>query len=75
MAREILEKTELDPDESTNSFDVKSLSINVPLKEAVEIALRRLYEQINPPERSRKTMKKLLNLAVSKVHFICNGLW
>ena len=20
-------------------------------------------------------MKKLLNLAVSKVHFICNGLW
>ena len=75
MAREILEKTELDSDESINSFDVKSLSINVPLKEAVEIALRRLYEQINPPERSRKTMKKLLNLAVSKVHFICNGLW
>ena len=47
---------------------------NVPLKEAVEIALR-FYEQINPPEISRKAMKKLLNLAVSKVHIECNGLW
>ena len=48
---------------------------NVPLKEAVELALRRLYEQVNPSETSRETMKKLLNLAVSKVHFNCNGLW
>ena len=75
MAREILEKTELDSDESIISFDAKSLYTNLPLKEAVEIALRRLYEQVNPPESSRKTMKKLLNLAVSKVHFKCNGLW
>ena len=75
MAREILEKTELDSDESIISLDVKSLYTNVPLKEAVQIALRRLNEQVNPPETSRKTMKKLLNLAVSKVHFKCNGLW
>ena len=75
MAREILEKTELVSDESIISLDVKSLYNNVPLKEAVEIALRRLYEQVNPPETSRKTMRKLLNLAVSKVHFKCNGLW
>ena len=75
MAREVLEKTELDSHESIVSLDVKSLYTNVPLKEAVEIALRRLYEQVNPPETSRKTMKKLLNLAVSKVHFKCNGLW
>ena len=75
MAREILEKTELDSDESIISLDVKSLYTNVPLKEAIEIALRRLYEQVNPPETSRKTMKKLQNLAVSKVHFKCNGLW
>ena len=40
MAREILAKTELDSDESIISPDVKSLSTNVPLKEAVEIALR-----------------------------------
>ena len=45
MAREILDKNELDSDESIISLDVKSLYTNVPLKEAVEIALRRLYEQ------------------------------
>ena len=56
MAREILEKTELDSDESIIFLDVKSLYTNVPLKEAVERALR-LYEQFNPPETSRKTMK------------------
>ena len=75
MAMEILEKTELDSDKSIISLDVKSLYTNVPLKEAVEIALRRLYEQINPPETSRKTMKKLLNLAGSKVHFKRTCLW
>ena len=75
MAREILEKTESDSDESIISLDVKNLYTNVPLKKAVAIALRRLYEQVNPPETSRKTMKKLLNLAVSNVHFKCNGLW
>ena len=75
MAREILEKTELDSDEIIISLDVKSLYTNVQFKEAIEIALRRLYEQVNHPETSRKAMKKLLNLAVSKVHFKCNGLW
>ena len=48
----------MNSDESIISLDVKSLYTNVPLKEAVEIALRRLYEQVNPPETSRKTMKK-----------------
>ena len=76
MAREILEKTELDSsDESIIFVVVKSLYTNVPLKEAVEIALRRLYEQVNPTETSRKTMKKLLNLALSNVNFKCSGLW
>ena len=75
MAREILEKTELDSDESIISLEIKSLYANVPLTEAVEIALTRLYEQVNPPETSRKTMKKILNLAVSRVHLKCNGLW
>ena len=65
----------MDSDDSIISRDVKSLYTNVPLKEAVEKALRRLYGQINPPDISRTTMKKLLNLAASKVHFKCNGLW
>ena len=38
MAREILEKTKLDYDESIISYDVKSLYSNVPLMEAVKIA-------------------------------------
>ena len=74
-AREILEKTELSSDESIISLDVKSLYTNFPLSEAVEIALRRLYEQVNTPETSRKTMKKLLKLVVSRVHFKCNDLY
>ena len=75
MSRKILEKTVLDSDESKISLDVKNLNTKVPLKEAVETALRRLYGQVNPPETSRKTMKKLLNLAVSKVHFKHIVLW
>ena len=75
MARELLEETELDSDENMISLDVKSFNTNVSLKEAVEKAARRLYEQINPPEISCKTMRKLLNLAVSKVYFKFNGLW
>ena len=65
----------MDSDQSIISLDGKTLYTNVPLKEVVEIALRRLYEQIKTPEKSRKAMKKLLNLAVSKVHSKCNGLW
>ena len=40
MARGILENTELDSEDSIISLDVKSLYTNVPLKEAVEIALK-----------------------------------
>ena len=55
MAREILEKTELNSEESIIYLDVKTLYTIVPLKKAVEIALRRLYEQVNLPETSRNT--------------------
>ena len=58
MARVVSEKNELESDESLISLDVKSLYTNVPLKEAIERALRRLYLQVNPPEKSRKNMKK-----------------
>ena len=54
---------------------MKSLHTNVPPKEAIEIALLKLYSQESPPEIQRSTMKRLLNLAVSKVHFKCNGSW
>ena len=63
-AREILESTNLEPNENLISLDVKSLYTNVPLKEAIDIALRKLYEQDEPPSIARKTMKRLLNMAV-----------
>ncbi|XP_063729576.1 uncharacterized protein LOC134857129 [Symsagittifera roscoffensis] len=71
-AREILESTNLEPNENLRSLDVKR---NVPLKEAIDIALRKLYEQNEPPSIARKTMKRLLNMAVSRVHFKCNETW
>ena len=74
-AREILESTNLEPNESLISLDVMSLYTNVPLKEAIDIALRKLYEQDEPPSNARKTMKRLLNMAVSQVPFKCNETW
>ena len=63
--REILESITLEPDEKMISLDVKSLYTNVPLKEAKDIALRKLHEQDEPPSIAKKTMKILLNMAVS----------
>ena len=72
---EILESTNLEPNENLISLDVKSLYTNDPLKEAIDIALRKLYEQDEPPSIARKTMKRLWNMAVSQVHFKCNETW
>ena len=74
-AREILESTNLEPNENLISLDVKSLYTNVPLKDAIDIALRKLYEQDEPPSIARTTMKRRLNMAVSQVHFKCNETW
>ena len=74
-ATEILESTNLEPKENLTSLEVKSLYTNVPLKEAIDIALRKLYEQDEPPSIARKTMNRMLNMAVSQVHFKCNETW
>ena len=74
-AREIIENIALDPDEAIISLDVRSLYTNVPLKEAIEIALQKLYSQGSPTEIQRATMKRLLIMAVSKVYFKCNDSW
>ena len=74
-ARETMENTSLDPDDTIISLDVKSLYTNVPLKEAIEIFLQKLYSQEFPPEIQGATMKKFLNMAVSKVYFKCNDSW
>ena len=74
-ARETIENIALDLDETIISLDEKSLYTNVPLEEATETALQKLYSQESPPEIQRTTMKKLLNMAVSKVRFKCNDSW
>ena len=48
-AREIIEKVELDSGENMISFHVISLNTTVPLKEAINIALRKLHEQEKHP--------------------------
>ena len=58
-------------------LNVKSLYLNVPLKEAIEIGLQKLYRQKSVPEIQRATMKRLLNMAVAKyissvmIHGMC----
>ena len=66
--RETNKNIALDPDETIISLDEKSLYTNVPLKEAIEIALQKLYSQESPPEIQRATKKMLLNMALSKVY-------
>ena len=52
------------------SLDKKRLNTNVPLNEAIDIALRKLSEKDEPSVAS-KIMKRLLNLAVGQVQFKC----
>ena len=59
----MIENIKLYPDESITSLDVKRLCTIFPLKVAIEIALKKLYSQNEPPDLSRSTMKHIL------VHF------
>ena len=45
------------------------------MNEAIEIALETLYSQESPPEIHRATLKRLLNMVVSKVYFKSNDSW
>ena len=71
-ARKTLEQIKLDKDEQILSLDIKSLDTNVPVKEAGNIALQLLYARDDKPDIPRTTMKRLLKLAVTNVHFKCN---
>ena len=54
---------------------MKSLYKNVPLKEAWDIALRKLYEQDEPPSFARKTMRRLWNMVVRSLFQVQWNLW
>ena len=56
-------------------MDVKSLYTNVPVSEAIEIALRYLYSSDNALDIERSTLKLLLKLAVHKFHFKSKDNW
>ena len=66
-ARKKIENIALHPDETIISLDVKSLYTDIHLKEAIENALQKMYSHESPPEIQRATMKRLLNIVVSKV--------
>ena len=74
-ARAALETTKLDEDELVVSLDVKSLYTNVPVEEAIEIALKDLYSSDEVPEIPSSATKSLLRPAVTNVHFKCNKVW
>ena len=73
--REILESINLEPNENLISSIVKSLYSKVPLKQAIDTALRELYVEDETPSIARKTMRRLLNMLVSQVHFKSNESW
>ena len=75
VARAALEDTELNEEELVVSLNVKSLYTNVPVDQAHEIAFNELYSSDEFPEVLRSTMKSLLRLAVTNVHFKCNKMW
>ena len=71
----MIENTKKDSDEIIFSLDVKNLYFIVPLKNAIDIALKKLYSQNEGPDLSRSTMKRLSYMDVSNVFFKCNNSW
>ena len=74
-ARYMIENTKLESEECIISLEVKILYPNFPLKDANDIALRKLYSQNEPPDLSRSTMKRILYIVVTEVYFKFNDIW
>ena len=55
------------------SFDVSFLFTNVPLDETIQICLDKLYSLPKPPTLPRVVLKKLLEFATKKSHFLFDG--
>ena len=54
-------------------LDVCSLFTNVPLDETIDIALDKLYSLSDPPTLPRSVLRKLLEFATKKSHFLFDG--
>ena len=57
------------------NLDVNMLYTNISLREAIDSALRKFCEQNELPSIAKKTMKRLLNMTVSQIHFECSETW
>ena len=55
------------------SFEVCSLLTNVPLDETIQICLDKLHTLPDSPAIPRSVLKKLLEFATKKNHFILDG--
>ena len=53
----------------------KRLCYNIPVKKAINKALRSLCAIGNKVDIPRATMERFLELAVTKVHLKCNESW
>ena len=74
--KDSLSSITLAEDEEIISLDVVSLYTNVPVDEAIDLAVGRLYSNDNTrPEMSKGTFKKLLQLTVKNVSFWANNQW
>ena len=55
-------------------MDVKSLYTNVPVVEAIEIAIEKLYAA-SEPQIERNTLRRLMEMAVTEVWFMAGTEW
>ena len=73
--KHLLETVVLSDDEEIVSFDVKSLYTNVPIDEAIDFALAKLYASEHRPKMPQNTFHELMKLAVKNVKFMVDGKW
>ena len=53
----------------------KSLYTNVALREAIDSASHKPYSQSKQPNLSKNTLKRLLKMTASHLHFECKVFW
>ena len=54
-------------------FDVTSLFINIPLSEAIDIAISLIFENSPDIKFTKRGLEKLFRIATSKTHFTFDG--
>ena len=73
--KEGLADLDLEEDEVLISLDVESLFTNVPVHAIIQQAADDLYETDAEKPFTKPTFIKLMEMAVSDVYFMCEGVW